>query len=526
MLTQPNRSANRQWKMLLIYNIYRLVCIIALFCLFWFSSYSQINDLYYNLLLSLYFFFSIFCIEIARRRTFKLEHQVLWFGTVDIVLIAFFIDSIGHLESGFGIILFATIAVLSILAPGRIGIYFASVASVMLLMMNLFDYEYHLQYDLAPFFATGIYGAGFFATALATWYLASRVRVSELMAEQWSNELISILRVGEYFVEQFKNGVIYIESDGQVRLINNTVRQYFNIKKSSLPASIERLMPAIFPAYKAFVSKRKKRKEYAQTILDDLNLHVEFFSVSIDAQTSVLIILEDLAVVAQQAQQFKLASLGRFSASIAHELRNPLGIISHAAQLMGEKLTLDDENLRLKELIVNNCNRMNRVIKNVLQLSRQQPSKPEPIDLSLFLESFKHEFSLINTCDITIVIPRKAKKNILFDKSQLNQILVILCDNAMQHGVNSDEQVSIAFSIEHKGQEMRLNICDTGKGIPYSKREIIFEPFFTTSLTGNGMGLFIAKDLCELNGARLILSQVEQGCCFSLIFNHHNEILL
>ncbi len=526
MLTQPNRSANRQWKMLMIYNGYRLVSIVALFGLFWISSYSQINDFYYNVLLGLYLLFGLGCFYFGYYRILKLERQVLWFGSVDIVVIALFINSIGHLESGFGVVLFATIAVLSILAPGQIAIYFAAVASLTLLMINLFDYEYNFQYDLAPFFATGIYGAGFFATALTTWYLASRVRSSELMAEQWSNELVSILRVGEYFVEQFKNGVIYVESDGQVRLINNTVRQYFNIKKNSLPCPVEQLLPPLFPAYMAFISKQRKRRQYAHTMIDNLNLRIEFFSVSIDSQTSVLMILEDMAVIEQQAQQFKLASLGRFSASIAHELRNPLGVISHAAQLMGENQSLDVENLRLKELIVNNCNRMNRVIKNVLQLSRQESSKPESIELTSLLKSFKHEFSLINTCDITIQIPKNKKRTLLFDKSQLNQILVILCDNAMQHGADSDGQVHITLSLEHNGQGMRLNVCDTGDGIPYSKREVVFEPFFTTHITGNGMGLFIAKDLCELNGARLILNQVEHGCCFSLLFNDRNEIQL
>lgn len=510
----------------MIYNVYRVVCIVALFGLFWLSSYSQINDTYYNILLSLYLLFGFFCFYCGSQRIVKLEKQVLWFGSVDIIVIALFINSIGHLESGFGVVLFATIAVLSILVPGQIAIYFASIASVTLLGINLFDYEYNMQYDLAPFFATGIYGAGFFATALTTWYLASRVRSSERMAEQWSNELISILRVGEYFVEQFKNGVIYVESDGQVRLINNTVRQYFNLKKTSLPGSVEELLPPLFPAYSAFIAKRKKRREYAHTMVKNLNVRIEFFSVSIDSQTSVLMILEDMVVIEQQAQQFKLASLGRFSASIAHELRNPLGVISHAAQLLGEKQSLNEESLRLKALVISNCERMNRVIKNVLQLTRQEPSKPEIIEIGAYLKAFKREFSLINTCEISIQVSQNKKRTILFDKSQLNQILVILCDNAMQHGADAEGRVHIHLSVTHSGQGMMINVSDTGIGIPYAKRDMIFEPFYTTRVTGNGMGLFIAKDLCELNGARLNLSQADHGACFSLLFNQRNEIQL
>lgn len=522
MLTQPNRLANRQWKMLLVYNIYRLMTIVTLFVLLWVSSYNQTNQQYYNILLGTYLCFGLVCLYIGQKRLIHIERQVLWFGTIDILLIAWFINSIGHLESGFGVILFATIAVISILSPGKIAIYFASVASITLLLINLFDYQYNLDYDLAPFFATGIYGAGFFATALTTWYLASRVRISEQMAEQWSNELISILRIGEYFIEQVKNGVVYVESDGIVRLINNTARQYFNLKKNKLPDFLQDALPMLYPAYTAFISKQKKRRDAYHTVLPEHNLRVDFFSVSIDGHTSVLMILEDLAMIEQQAQQFKLASLGRFSASIAHELRNPLGVISHAAQLLGEEHEIDEETTRLKELILNNCNRMNRVIKNVLQLTRQQSSKPETIELSSYLKLFKNEFMLIHPCKMVMHLP-KHKKNIQFDKSQLDQVLVVLCENAMIHGADKEGHVVITFAIERSNQGLMLTVSDTGIGIPYSKRDMVFEPFYTTNVNGNGMGLFIAKDLCELNGARLILNQTGHGCSFSIIFSKRNE---
>jgi two-component system sensor histidine kinase PilS (NtrC family) len=526
MLTQPNPKAYRQWKMLLIYDIYRMVSIALLIFLFWLSDYNQLNNQVFNLFLFLYISFAFLCFYFWYHRLIQFEQQVLWCGTVDIIAIALCINLIANLESGLGVILYVSVAVLSILIPGRIAIYFASIASVTLLLVNVVDYTASFKHDLSQFFMTGIYGAGFFATAITTCYLAGRVRASEVIAEQWGKELISILRIGEYFVEQLKNGVIYVESDGKVKLVNNIVRQYFKIKKSSLPCAFEQVLPQLYSKYKIFVTKHKKRNEYAKAMMTDLNLRLEFFSVSIGTETSVLILLERMTDIEQQAQQFKLASLGRFSASIAHELRNPLGIISHAIQLMGDKNPLDDEALRLKELIVNNCNRMNQVIKNVLQLSRMQSAIPEPIDLIEFLNVFKHEFCLINQCDILIERSKRKKMSVFFDKSQLNQILVILCDNAVQHGVDSKGEVHISLHVEYTQQGVILDVKDTGNGVPQAHQELIFEPFFTTLISGTGMGLFIAKDLCQVNAAQIALKAVKNGCCFSILFNHHHEIQL
>lgn len=522
-ITLPNPLLLRQWNLLFAANIYRLIVIVTLYILFKSPLHEQMNIMLYFFSLSLYLLFGLFCFFCCANRLFKFESQVLWFCTIDIVVMVLFINFLGHLESGLGILLFVTIAVSSILIPGRIAIYFASIASLMLLATNLAHYEYGAQNDLSPFFTTGIYGAGFFATAIVTCYLASRVRVSELMADQWANELISVLRVGEYFVNQFKSGVVYVESDGNVRLINNAVRQYFHLKQCHMPCALKQLLPALFKPYLAFIAMPKKKKKYAQTILKEYNLRVDFFSVSIASQMSVLMILEDLAVIEQQAQQFKLASLGQFSASIAHELRNPLGVISHAVQLMGEEKQLDGENLRLQALIVSNCHRMNQVIKNVLQLTKQQSAIPESIKLADFLKAFKDEFCLINRCDITIQVPESKKKTVRFDKSQLSQILVNLCDNAMQHGVDTNGEVHITLSIQHTAQGIALHVIDTGPGVPRTQRDLVFEPFFTTFITGNGMGLYIAKDLCEMNGARLVLAKAKYGCCFSILFNQHNE---
>jgi len=510
--------------MLLVYNIYRFVSIGVLLGVVWLDASRHTNVLLYTGSLFIYFVFGLLALYICHRRILKFDQQVLWSGTVDIIAIVLFIQAIGYLQSGLGILLNASIAVLSILAPGRLAIFFASLASCLVLGISTVEYMQYVDRDLSGFFSTGIYGAGFFATALTSWYLASWVRSSEELAQRRSTELVSMQRLNEYIVARLHYGVIFVNPDMQVQVMNPAARLFFNINENQSPRYLQQLSLSLYGRYQQFLARKKEGEQSAQTTLDEPLLRVHFFSASIAAKPAVLIILDDMTTIAQQAQQLKLASLGRFSASIAHELRNPLGIIAHAVQLLGEDDQLNLEDKRLKELIINNCNRMNTVIKNVLQMSRRQQAKPEEIELVKFLKQFKADFCVIDQCDIILKLAGSRKKIIVFDKSQLEQVLVILCENAIQHGRNVAGDVNITIIIKDEAQQMALYVCDTGAGVPEKIRNHIFDPFFSTQRTGNGMGLFIAKDLCEINQARLSLDASKHGCCFAITLNQSNEI--
>lgn len=515
----------KKWSMLLTYNIYRFVNIALLFGLFWVDAYNYVDAVRYCGALLLYLVFGLIFLYVWHARSPKFNQQVLLSGTVDTVVMVLFIYVIGYMQSGLGVLLNVLIAMLSILMPGRRAIFFASVASCMLLGISIFQYEYDTPHVVNTFFSTGIYGAGFFATALTAWYFSNWVRMSENLAKDRGRELKSMQQLNEYIVERLQYGVIYVDSDQHIKVINTAARQFFNREKKNAGITLREFSLPLYQKYIQFLAQKRRSGLAAHTILEKPYLQMHFFSASHAVQPAVLIILDDMAVIAQQVQQLKLASLGRFSASIAHELRNPLGVISHAVQLMGEGRH-SKEDMRLQQLILNNSNRMNAVIQNVLQVSRRQQAKPESILLTPFLNRFKHEFCLINQCEISLVIPQNKKKTIVFDKNQLEQVLVILCDNAMQHGRDESGSVNITISLKHEGHRLILLLCDTGHGIPEELRNNVFEPFFSTVRTGNGMGLFIAKDLCEINQARLSLTETKQGCCFSIIFNQTHEIQL
>lgn len=523
---QARNGENRQWRLLLIYDTYRIVSVLLFLSIYFYNfSYSPDSILFFTILF-VYFIFTLIFFYFGIVKSPQFDRQVFLSGTIDVMAISSMLSIIGNMQTGYGILLNVTIAALSILVPGRLAIFFAALASCLLLCGNLIQFIVHNQKDLGTFYYSGIYGAGFFATAITAWYLSNWVQISEKLAQHRSEELAGMQRINEYIVERLHSGIVYVDETRQIKLINSAARGFFNLSKKRLPVNLKQLSTLLDEKFDHFLLKNKLNSRIAQTVIEDPYLKIHFFSTAVANNPAVLIILEDMTSIAQQAQQLKLASLGRFSASIAHEVRNPLGAIAHAAQLLGYDQDLGDEDARLKQLIINNCDRMNGVIKNILQLTRQQQSQPQINDIVTFLEQFKHDFCRTNQCDLKLEFPEKQQISVVFDKSQLEQIMVILCDNAMQHGIDEEGHITITIAVKSYASRILLTISDLGPGVPPEHRDNIFEPFFTTLRTGTGMGLFLARDLCEINQARLNLVKSSKGSCFAITLNSSDELLI
>ncbi|MGQ3889427.1 sensor histidine kinase [Legionella sp. CNM-1927-20] len=510
------RDDSKRWQLLQLYNFFRLFCILIFLIIFWYKSILDTEGWQYLLILLSYLILSLIGLICAKVKFPAFEKQVMLFGCLDIVFVAGLISFTGDIHSSFAILLNVTVAALSILVPGALVLFFAALASTLLLLINFIDYSYNPSSSLTVFYISGLHGISIFATAIAVWYLAYRVRISETIAYRRGTQLANMQRMNEYIIERLHSGVIFVNANRSIYFINSAARHFFNLSATEDVSELKQLSSLLDEKCQQFLQKIQFDNRPVQTIIESPHLRIHFFASSVGAETAVLIFLDDLSAVAQQAQQLKLSSLGRFSASIAHELRNPLGAISHAVQLMGEATPLSEEDLRLKELIINNCNRMNGIIKNVLQLSRREPAHPQIIDFIPFIKQFKQDFSVYNQCNMIIDISNMESVNFMFDKSQLEQILVILCENAIQHG-SSNGETTIIIRVRETHLDTEIIICDEGKGIPAHLQEAIFEPFFSTKRTGFGMGLFIAKELCEINQARLILKPSAKGCCFAII---------
>jgi len=237
---------------------------------------------------------------------------------------------------------------------------------------------------------------------------------------------------------------------------------------------------------------------------------------------ATLIFLEDTVRMTQQAQQMKLASLGRLTASIAHEIRNPLGAISHADQLLAESPNLDTNQRRLTEIIHSHTKRVNGIIENVLQLSRRDNTIPENIKLKNWLEKFKDEFVLSENIDPAVVqlIIDPENLSVYFDPTQLHQVVWNLSQNGLRYSADYQEnpKLELKAGFLETSKRIYLEIQDHGPGLDPNIAEQIFEPFFTTDSKGTGLGLYIARELCELNKAHLKYIPRTGGCCFRIEF--------
>ena len=247
----------------------------------------------------------------------------------------------------------------------------------------------------------------------------------------------------------------------------------------------------------------------------------------------ILVFIEDMSKVTQQAQQMKLASLGRLTAGIAHEIRNPLGAISHAAQLMEESPNLDKGDLQMLDIIRRHSRRVNGIIENVLDLSRRRAADTELVDVASWLEEFRQDFlqtldddtpvKIELFCDAAIPAAR-------FDKSQVEQVLVNLCDNGLRYSKQHSGQnrIQLAAGTSADGERAFVDVKDFGPGIAPEHRNSVFEPFFTTdkSGTGLGLGLYLARELCEANQAHLsLVEDGEPGCRFRITFAHPGRMI-
>ena len=237
----------------------------------------------------------------------------------------------------------------------------------------------------------------------------------------------------------------------------------------------------------------------------------------------VLVFLEDAGLMNARVQQSKLASLGRLSASIAHEIRNPVGAMSHAGQLLAESESLSEDDLRLTEIIRTNSERVSHIIDNVLQLSRRESTRPEFFELGPWLGDFAQEFS--RTLELQegelAVAGSEPGVNIRMDPSHLRQVMWNLCDNAVKYASETGG-ILVELYVGRTGRtgQPYLEVQDRGHGVDQATADKIFEPFFTARSGGTGLGLYISRELCELNRATLTYRDRETGgSIFRIVFS-------
>ena len=507
------------WSLLNIFFIYRFI-IASLFVILFYSQMGgnlfNINNLsIYGLSSQLYWLFAVFSGSCLYWRFISYAYQAQIVIFADIVFITLLMHASGGVNSGIGILLVVSIAAAGMLIGGRCAILFAALASLSVLSEQLYSLHLH-ELDYKAFRYAGMLGASFFTIAFLSYVLAQRTEQSEVLAFKHQQTIANLEELNQSIIQHLQSGVVISDAQQQVTLYNKATVAFINPNnKSFRPQTLTDISSELSQYFTGWL-KDKSQDFVLITFSNQNQVHCRFSLLKTKHQIFYLMLLEDLGFYNQRLQQSKLASLGQLTASIAHEIRNPLGAISHAGQLLSESMDLSLQDIRLTEIIQSHCLRVNKIIEDVLQLSRREPSEREKIELYAWLKKYLYEFIMQSGCHVrSFVIQNKKEKLFVYmDEGHLKQILDNLCSNALKYG--STKKYKIILEIDLFNELPCLKVFDHGSKIDSEVVKNLFNPFFTTSSTGTGLGLYISKELAELNQASLTYRLINGENCFML----------
>lgn len=524
-ITHASRQSfllDKDWRLLQIFNGYRACLALTLLMIYGMNSGLVLLDItklkiYFYLTLG-YLIFSVICLIISRDRYFRFEWQVRFQVAVDILLLA----ALWHLEprfwGSFGVLINLAIIAGSILMSGRSVFFFASIACCTILLESLLTVRV-ATFELADLAHALLLSMSFFATALLAHLLSKRLRASEIIMQKQALDLLKWQQLNEDIIQRLQSGVVVVDTAGKVLLINCAASKLLACKQQT-GMKLEIISALLASQWHHHLAGTPTSMQ-----TEALDFSSQFVTLDNEYGGGTLILIDDPVRTAKQAQQMKLASLGRFTASIAHELRNPLGAISHAVQLLAESHALQEEESRLAQIIRQQADRMNAVIKNILQLSRRREADLVAINLQEWLTSFASQFHTAALPQAKVaVLTSNEQVKVTIDPSQMYQVLANLCENAVRYSPSATAYLQM--QLDPISQAIKVDVLDDGPGVTPEQHKRLFEPFFTTDQQGTGLGLYLAKELCEANFASLSYhSRSSGGSCFRIHFHHSKEQL-
>ncbi len=503
-------------------NIYRMVISMLLgfahFGNLMVTSGLEASRVLASTVLIAYLLYAAYHLFSARRINADFFKLATYSLTTDIIFLSLLLLALGGLTSGLGVLLIFTSGVAAVLLPLRIALFLASIASLTIIGSVWWPYDPSSSTELL--LQAGIYGVTAMVSAVMANQLAFWARDYRLIAEKHRETVFELEQVNELIIRRMRTGVIAVDHESNIRVMNEAA--WFLMGS---PPVRQRRLDSLSPRMNEALIQWEKDPYTDQkpVLLEPSQAQVlpSFVAMPGEPDFGALIFLSDNNVVARRAVELSVNTLAKLSGSIAHEIRNPLAALNHAAQILEESPQIRLSEMRLVNIIQNNAKRMNGIVENILQLSRREHSRPELVPLHIYLREFGNEFraSHVNRqLDFEAAIDSD-ETLVLFDKSQLSQCLWKLLDNALDHAGKDTPipKVRLVLSRDEESGFCIITIADNGPGINKAQMDMIFEPFFTTRKDGSGLGLYIARQLCEANQAELTVdSEPGQGAFFHI----------
>ena len=429
---------------------------------------------------------------------------------IDILLLSVFLFMFGGLDSGLGVLLIFAAASAAILLPLRMALFLASVVVLAFIGESMVGVLLRNE-TTTRLIQAGLYGITTYITTILVHLLSSWLRDYRLIAEQQALDLTRLEQINELIIRRMRNGVLAVDADQYIQLMNESAWFLLGSPSGQQKPLVE-ISPELHDALEKWHKNPSHAIEPVTLQASQATVAPKFVALPGTANIRVLIFLEDNEVVAQRALELSANSLAKLSGSIAHEIRNPLAAVSHAAQLLAEDEDLPEADARLVDIIHKQSRRMNGIVENILQLSRREKSLPEIFDLGPWLEDIVEEFKgALPAMEIDLVTDLHGEEVlVLFDRSQLHQTIWKLMENALQHAGHGDAAPTVRLKMKPQPDTgyCVITVEDNGPGIPAERVTLIFEPFYTTDVQGSGLGLYIARQLCEVNQAELTVDSL------------------
>ena len=578
----------------LLYSSYRLVISIFFVVMSYITAHSEGSLLLPSLLsqtaLSVYVLvsFGLFNLFYVMH---KLASQQLAFGlTLDIIMLSLLLYTNGAPDLQLTLLYMVVVATSFMLLQGSQAIIITLLAVIFVIYQQFF-YAITNSMSLTDLVDALLISFSFLAVGFLSWSVSQRLIHVEKMAFQQAQEVKRLSHINQEVISQMLNGVIVIDK-GKIVLANAATYQLLDLKGIHINdsgASPETLKNQLFNSDKPHFlqwlrptvnQKKATNNQQSSTLLTVQQqiqaLHAPLFDscltvaagmsrnfiyeLPVETNTALsnklriqiiplkdssqLVLLEDLQREQAGAQQLKLASLGQLTASIAHEIRNPLASISQASQLLMEDIMFDNAknsddngienneysiavnhsattsfnhhdisgNYELYKIIFAQTKRVNRIIEDVLKLSRQQPPNQQTISIIPWIHQF-----LVNYFPNNVVLHVYSQPIIEFDTHQLEQILINLINNGLRYGHRVNPESSVEVEIYNKQNNVIIDILDHGNGVDTAHLKQLFNPFFTTDKSGTGLGLYLSQAFSEANHAHLRYAPEHKKSCFRLI---------
>lgn len=449
---------------------------------------------------------------LTRSESLSRPTSVFTILSLDVFSLTLLMYASGGVDSGLGNFLIFTVSFAGGLIRGKISTVIPAIAFILIIYSEF--YLFFLGHsEIQGFFQAGILGIVFFAANILFQTTSKAIQTRE-------REVFTLEQINQHVIDSMRTGVMVVSNQGDIQMQNSSAVRLMAIGESEpetvIPADLLQFLKEWNSSQTSSVF-RFSSPATAGTLMasiSDLS--------RLGPETNLLVFIEDSEDIQKQAQQLNLASLGRLSATIAHEIRNPLGAISHAAQLLGESDNLPRGDLRLAEIIQDHCVRVNKVVENVLQLSRRKPPEPKDIELGHWLEGFNADYaSSMDPKPLFHVEIDPPDLGVHFDPLHLSQILSNLCQNGLRYSLKKtgEARLDLIGKIDGPTGNPCLEVIDYGEGVAEDQVGNLFEPFFTTEASGTGIGLYLSRELCHSNHAQMTYSRADTGgSCFKIVF--------